>query len=371
MEFDVCIDPEKVNPAARIGLTFDIYNIATFWHDSLRDWRMYFSEPNAKRQPHFDIEPVGHYRISRVDRNKYVHYTILFDEENDLVEFYVGKDKDPRNARYDVSVFGGAFYRGGFIRIGSYAYTTLNYRTLVDNIVVTELSDDGGEVKKDSVLLFDGIGSDHFKVNKILKDSKPGRYIWNSPGANVQASVNNYAYVGMPSVQTVESAKLIIFNDAPNVHPALQKRIVQSVRDGADLLIFGGLFTLAKGEFKDSSLERILPVKLGEIFKLSGSSKTPLSLSAKAPFNWDAAGKKMYYYYGFEPVEGSTVLMTASEDGWFGTKDIPVLVSKKFGKGTVYVLNGTAAGPNKEDSFYNCGFTESLLKFIEQERAAK
>lgn len=370
IDFDVTIDPERLNPSGRIGLYLDLYNISTFWHDSCRDWRMYFSEPNAKRLPHFDIEPVGHKRIAVAKKYVKVHYSIVFDEEKDLVEFYMGDGKNPQSARYDVSVFGHAYYRGGFLRIGSYSYTSDPYRTLIDNVVITEITPEEKEIERKEVLLFDGIGSDHYKVNLILKDSKPNRFFWTSTGANSRAGENNYAYAGMPSVQSVENAKLIVFNDAPNVHPALQRRIAKSVNEGADLLILGGLFTLNKGDFQDSVLAGILPVKLGAMWELSGSGKEPLTLSAKAPFNWDAKDSVMYYYYNYPLTEDAKVLMTASESGFFGEKNIPVLVSKKFGKGTVYVLTGMSAGPNKKDTFYNAGFTEALLKFIEQERSA-
>ena len=73
----------------------------------------------------------------------------------------------------------------------------------------------------------------------------------------------------------------------------------------------------------------------------------------------------MYFYHQVDPVDGCRILMTA------GKGDIPVLMSKKFGKGTVYLLTATACGPNKKDSFYNSDFTEKLLQYIQAERAAE
>ena len=226
IDFDVLIDPENVNPGARIGLTFDLYNIATFWHDSCRDWRMYFPEPNAKRLPYFLLEPVGHQKIASVKKQQYVHYTILFDEEADLVEFYAGDPGDPKATRYDVSVYGNAMYRGGYLRIGSFAYTTAPYRTLVDNVVIREITGEEQVQAKKEYLIFDGAGSDHYPVYKLLKKSGARRYVYNSPGASV-SNMNNLQYFGMPGSKTVQGAKLIVFNDAPNVHPALQKMILK------------------------------------------------------------------------------------------------------------------------------------------------
>ena len=140
LEFDVLIDPDHSVAGDRIGLTLGFYNISTFWHDSCKDWRMYFPEPEAKRLPYFFIEPVGHRRISRVAKHKYQHYCILFDHDADLIEFYVDDMQDPKSARYDMSVWGHDYYQGSYLKIGSYAYASYPYRTLVDNVKLTEIT---------------------------------------------------------------------------------------------------------------------------------------------------------------------------------------------------------------------------------------
>lgn len=368
LDFDVMIDPDRINPGARIGLTLDLYNIATFWHDSCRDWRMYFAEPNIKRLPYFMIEPVGHRKIANVAKHKYIHYTILFDEEGDMVEFYAGDPRDPKASRYDVSVFGNAMYRGGYLRIGSYAYTTVPYRTLVDNIVLRELAGADAQQEKTEYLLFDGLGSDHYPLARMLKKQGVRRYIYNSPGASV-SNRNNLQYFGMPGMTSVENAKLIIFNDSPNVDPVLQKKMLQSVKDGSDLLILSGLFSLGKGGFRNSVLEQALPVILtDDIWTVAGSPEKPLQLKTNVDLNWNANGAVLYYYWDLKLAEGSEILMTASESGWFGKKNIPVLSRKKYGKGYIYVLNGTACGPSEKNSFWNTEFLAGLLKYIEAQR---
>ena len=185
--------------------------------------------------PNFNFEPVGHQKIAKVGKYKYVHYRIYFDEKLDLVEFYTGDMKDPKTARYDVSVFGHGFYRGGYLRIGSFAFTTDVYRTLVDNIVIREFSGETELQNKDQILIFDGISSNHYNVYPLLKkknlwnDTGARHYVWNSPGANIQAHKNNFSYEGMPGFQTVEKAALIIFNDTQNVEAPLQKQIIKTL----------------------------------------------------------------------------------------------------------------------------------------------
>jgi hypothetical protein len=373
VDFDVLIDPDRFRPDARIGLTFEIFNIATFWHDSCRDWRLYFPEPNYKRMPEFNIEPVGHQRISVVQQQKFVHYSIFFDDDKDMVEYYVGDMRDPKSARYDISVFGHGYYRGGYLRIGNYGFTSAPYRTLVDNVVVTEMPEEKTAVEKTEFLLFDGVASDIVNFNKTLKAQKVRRYVWDSTGANIVSYENNYAYSGMPGFKSIDAAQLIIFNDAVNIDVALQRKIMQSVKDGTDLLIQSGLFSFNKGGFKDSPLEMILPVKMKDsLWCVAGDKAKALSLNPEGAFKWEK-GKdaKVYLYWDLEKADDCEVLMTASEEGWFGKKNIPILLKKKFGKGNVYVFTGLPCGPSKANSFWNTDYVAEILKFIKESRTAK
>lgn len=357
IDFDVLIDPERKDPRDRIGLTLDIFNISTFWHDSCNDWRMYFPEPEIKRLPYFFIEPVGHKKIAAVPKYKYVHYRIVFDHDADLVEFYVDDLKDPKSARYDVSIMGHAYYQGAFLRIGSYGYTQNSYRTLVDNIVVTEMSERADSIrKKDEILVFDGLLTTYLPMKRVLKGAKFRVYHWDSPVYNV-SNTNNYQYMKMPGFQTVKNAKTIIFNDAPNVPEALQKKILDSVKEGADLIIFSGLCSLGKGEFKDTPIGRALPVILTDEWAIAGHSEKPIRLDAK-PGLVPKDGAVMYYYWDLKPAEGAEILATADNG------KIPVLIRKKFGKGTVTVLAATVCGPAGKDCFWKTAFVDNIRNFL-------
>ena len=362
IDFDVLIDPEHAEPERKIGLTFELYNIATFWHDSLSDWRLYFPEPNAKRMANFNFEPVGHHKIAKVEKYKYVHYRICFDEKQDLVEFYTGDMNDPKAARYDVSVFGHAFYRGGYLRIGSFAFTTDQYKTLVDNIVIRECSGATEKLKKDQILIFDGISSNHFKVVPLLKKmnlwKKTGArcYAWNSPGPNLLADKNNCVYEKMPGFQTVGKAALIIFNDAPNVEPSLQKEILKSVYDGADLLILSGLFSLKNGGFNGSPIGEKLPVILNDDWTVKGDADTPVLLDQNNLVTEN--NSVMYHYWDLKPEKDAEILATA------GNGKIPILLRKKFGQGSITVLTATACGPAKNNSFWKTSILENIINYL-------
>ena len=59
-------DMEYPDPslATGIGLFVDLYNISTFFHGSIREWRAYFPEPESKKLEGYPIEPVGHRKIT-------------------------------------------------------------------------------------------------------------------------------------------------------------------------------------------------------------------------------------------------------------------------------------------------------------------
>lgn len=362
IDLDVLIDPDHNDPRERIGLTLDIFNISTFWHDSCKDWRMYFPEPETKRLPNFGIEPVGHKKIAAVPKYKYVHYRIVFDHDSDLVEFYVGDLKDPKSARYDVSIMGHAYYQGAYLRIGSYGYAQNPYRTLVDNVVVTEILDQGGNAaKKTENLVFDGLLTTYVPMKRVLKGEKFRAYHWDSPGHNV-TNTNNYQYMKMPSFQTVKNAKRIIFNDAPNVPEPLQKKILDSVKEGSNLIIFSGLCSLGKGEFKDTPIGKALPVVLSDEWAIAGHSEKPIRLDAK-PGLVPKDGAVMYYYWNLKPAEDAEILATADNG------KIPILLRRKIGKGSVIVLCATVCGPSKKDSFWNTAFLDNIANFLKKQPA--
>ena len=350
LEFDVVVNASKALKADGIGLTVDLYNISTFWHDACNDWRMYFAEPVAKRLPYFNIEPVGHSKIAVVPKMKKLHYCIKFDTDSDLVEFYINDMSDPAASRYDVSVLGHAFYQPGVLRIGSYGFAPNSYETEISNIVLSETTDTVNVAAgKNNVLIFEGISSEHYPVTKLLafpaKDVR--RYTWDSPGA-CPNTINNYQYFKMPSFDSVENAKYIIFNDAPNVHEALQKKMLAAVKDGAKMLIMGGFFTLHKGGFAGSVLGKALPVVFSNRWSFAGNEKTPLEISGlqnKAV---------LYYHLNLQKSDEAEVIAYAGK--------VPVLLQKKYGKGSITVFTGTIGGGTDEKVFWKNGALKEIFE---------
>ena len=354
LDFDVTVPADGHG----IGLTLDIYNLSTFWHDGCKDWRLYFAEPNANRLPYYPIEPVGHHRIATIPKDKTLHYRIRFDEVLDLVEFYVDNMDDPAATRYDVSVFGHAFYQQSLLRLGSFGYAPAVYSTTISNLTLTEetVDQDNGSRTRNLHLAFDGMTSRHQLENLLPKGFR--RYVWDNPGHN-PTNTNTCTYRNLPGFDTIAHAQTIIFNDAPNVPVPLQKMMLKAVVDGAKMFFLGGLCTLNKGEFHDTPLGKALPVDVKNQWAMTGSREKALPITPSNGVTWpySANGPGVCYYYLDLPLlQDAEVLLRASQDG------APLLVRKNIGAGSITVLLATACGPDTPNSFWNTQLVHHILQ---------
>lgn len=353
IDFDAMIDLEGLNPDG-IGLTLDLYNISTFWHDYCRDWRLYFPEPTAKRMDGFNIEPVGHQSIGKVEKHKWIHYRIAFDTDKDRVECYMDDMKDPAYIKGDAAVLGRAEYQGGNLRIGSFGQTATPYHAQIDNIVIRSLDKEQivSSEKKDLYLLFQGFSFDYYKIDPALRTAGVATNEIRNYDLDCWRATsypeNTFKYNKLPGSDPLGRANAIVLIDAPrepgNILPEfLLKDIIQSVTNGAKLVIFGGLFTLEKGGYKNSILEKFLPVKLENPWQVKESEKAmPISPVAAKYRELDWSAKPcVYYYHDLKLQNDAEVLLKAG--------DKPLLVSGKLGKGEILVFLGTVCGPPSTD----------------------
>ena len=148
----------------------------------------------------------------------------------------------------------------------------------------------------------------------------------------------------------MDNAEYIIFNDAPNVQKQLQKKMLESVSNGTHLIIMGGLFSLNNGNFADSPIGNILPLKVNKKWNLAGDEKNPLTISGTKTQG------VLYYYFPAELTADAKVLFKAG--------DIPVFVQKKYGKGKISVFCGTPAGPDSKDAFWRTSCLQEMFDII-------
>lgn len=354
LDFDACIDHGSTGERGT-GLTMDLYNISTFWHDYCEDWRLYFPEAVSRRMNGFNIEPVGHQAIGPFKKSKWSHYRIIFDTDKDRVECFIDDMNDPAFIKGDAAVLGRSEYQGGKLRIGSMGVCNGPYECVIDNIILRSNDDEPqsiAEIPAELYLLFRGIAFDYYNISGILQSSgiklqnirNYDLTLWRSS----YTAENPFKYDKLPGNNSIRHAKTIVMIDAPcgprgALPDFILKDIVQRVEDGARLVIFGGLFTLDKGEFWGTPLAEILPVEIPKTaWQVKGSAE-PLTIepvdSQFSKIDWSAK-PCVYYYHDLTLKKDASVLLRA------GGK--PLLVSGKYGKGEVVVFLGTVCGPASE-----------------------
>ena len=354
LEFDANIGMEKASNARGLALTLDLYNISLWWHDYCRDWRRYFPEPVSKRMPGFSIEPVGHQSMCKVNKGKWLHYKVIFDTDRDLVEYYCADMVDPVYIDSGVPVLGRSEYQGGKVRIGNLGYATAPVVYGLDNILVRsmpEVEESAAPVQRTGLLVFQGMAMKEYRAAEAVKalGATDARYYTIDFWRAAPYPKNMLKLGKMPSSATVAKARAIVLVDMPRgpggiMPDFLVRQMAQSVHDGGSLVALGGLFTLGKGQFQGTLLEKMLPVALAGKWQVRKAAK-PLVLNAADKalgkgLSW-LARPSVFYYHDLKLRPGAKVLMRAG--------DVPILVQAPFGRGTVTVFLGTPCGKSTPD----------------------
>lgn len=349
VEFDLNVNHDEQG----IGLFVEFYNITLFWHDYCKDWRRYFPEATAKRIKYFDNEPVGHRRLSKVEKNKWLHYKICFDTDNDLVEYYQEDMVDPVYIDGAAAVLGRQEYLGGKLRIGCWGVTENPMKFLIDNIVISRAIPDEQQSSstRSNYIIFNGISFNRYNIaGNMMKNGVSDKEIRNYYIENTEPALtpeNKFFINKMPGYVSMQKAKACILVDCPfgpnQVIPDfVLKNIITNVKDGMNLIILGGLFSLDKGEYKTSYLNDFLPVEIKDAWQIKSSDvPLPVEPSSLQFSNIDWKEKPcVYYRHDLVPVKDAEVLLKAG--------GYPLLISKKCGKGKIVVFLGTVCGPETE-----------------------
>ena len=140
---------------------------------------------------------------------------------------------------------------------------------------------------------------------------------------------NNFSLAKRPMFSRLRP-KWIIMADFPlngTLEPAELHELVQEVKDGANLLILGGMFTLNRGEFFNQELNAILPVKIGSVYDISYRKD-----------NFPVEGKEgaIAIFQKFQLMPGAKALLKAD--------NAPLLSIVKRGNGAVCVYAGVPGG---------------------------
>jgi hypothetical protein len=351
-----------------VGLYLGLYNITTFWHEYCGDWRRYFPDPVARRQIGFTQEPVGHRSIVKFAKRKANHYRIIFDQSADRVEYYLNDFADPVYIDGGVPVWGQAEFLGGVLRLGSWGNSGQTLSFTVDNLRLLSFDGAGDAVAatpaRDQVMVFNGLSQDRYAVRRALESTgMPAARIRDYHLLHTGAALgveNTFIASRLPAMAATARTATFVFADFPAgpgqvVPDCVQEDILANVRQGARLLMLGGMCSFGRGGYATGPLAAALPVRLAGTWDLAALAPAlaidpPQGPLAALPW---AEGPTVSYLHTLAPVADATVALTGGGR--------PFLVRRALGKGEVVALLGTACGPDAAPAFWRWSGWPALL----------
>jgi hypothetical protein len=330
ISFEANINAGHASRYKHLSLQFKFYNIMTTWSGYSKSWSRYYKKAWKN--------------IGKVSNAEWVKYKIAFDTDTGAVEYYIGDMENP--AMVDSSVTLKPEKNGkGRLEIGNYGLANDTVLNELRNIRLVKVTGDGRKAAVgSSAMLFCGVAFDYYQLDKIVSQlSASGLQKYTLITGLALHAENNLYLDKKPSTKLKSLPKYIIMADMPlgrSVPQYVQKMIADSVKNGSTLLILGGMFTLNKGEFKGSPVEKILPVRINSPWDVQ-------KLNAPAVVKSSLTGKPLVkYLHKLQLTQNGKVMVRAGK--------YPFIVSGKYGKGKIIVCFGMPCGkfPADETPFW-------------------
>lgn len=184
---------------------------------------------------------------------------------------------------------------------------------------------------KDKIIVFYGAYTKWYGLDTVLKD-----YDLIISNAHSVDGVSIF-----PSVEERNQTRLIILSDVSGGEftPEQIQQIHSFVNQGGSVLVLGGPFTFGLGKFSETEFSKFIPVSLTPFDLKGGKEGLSFSLTGKnTPFDKldFSTHPKTYWIHQVKPVEGASVFIKAGK--------YPLLISKKYGEGTIWAFTGTPLG---------------------------
>lgn len=204
---------------------------------------------------------------SKMSRGDWHKILVRFDAESHVTEYFIDDMTNPvfidMECNYEVK-------RNLLFELSNYGLCNGTITNHIRNIELKEIpkKKSNSSNSLSGIKIYRGFSDCHWKLPELcqkLGEANVAEYVVTPHGAHTDNKNNRFNMEPKPSPND-GLAKYIILADMPAspIPEYAQKHIISSVENGGKLIILGGLFTLQKGDFKGTELEKILPVSLKE-----------------------------------------------------------------------------------------------------------
>jgi uncharacterized membrane protein len=183
---------------------------------------------------------------------------------------------------------------------------------------------------KGNVILFFGVYTQWYGLEKALAD-------YDVRVSNAHSKGVEY----FPAPEELTATKLVILSDVGGGEFSEEQvqQLASYVEHGGHVFVLGGPFTLGLGRLHECGLAAILPVSLAPFdlkWEKKGAAFSRTGEHALAEGIDLDARPKVYWIHNVVPKEEAEIILRAGKH--------PLLVSGKYGKGSVTVFTGTPMG---------------------------
>ena len=157
----------------------------------------------------------------------------------------------------------------------------------------------------------------------------------------------------LEGIADLSAYRVIILANVPRLPKAATDRLESFVKRGGGLLVFGGPWSLGKGEVAGSAFEPALPIIITGPWDMAKAKSRNVTVTQPSPFtadlHWDLK-PLVYYCQRTTARPGSATLLESA--------GVPLLVTGQYGKGRVAVFAGTYLGAPAADEVFFYEWTD-------------
>ncbi|MBR2510186.1 MAG: hypothetical protein IKB71_10650 [Lentisphaeria bacterium] len=264
-------------------------------------------------------------RLASIPDGKWLNFKIEFDRKAKTIAYFYNDMQTPVFMEKDV-VFNGPIK----FQFGNYGLTSGTIINHIRNVRLEKFEAAAKKTRQGAVVLR-GVDFDAYDINGILKEfgikSEP---VFCDVAFKTGVIIKNDFYLTKSPLFAASKPELIIMADFPFNGTLTEddiKELVSEVNNGAKLIVLGGMFTLNRGEFKNSTFNKILPVQI----------KTPWDIAFdRDNFAIQGINGAIAMYYKCPAIKGAKVSLKVENS--------PLLTSVKRGSGAVAVYSGIPGG---------------------------